>query len=199
MAIILERASFNNICLAGFRKSDRYAVSAVAPKKAEKENNGFPITVTLNLQQVDRTVLPATRIGITSSGLLVNAETGDSLKDVINKAVAQELIASATFDEDYLTSITYDSTAYTLNGHSCTYTDSGTWGMWNGQGWMYFVGPARIPSSDTDYPTQSMAEYTFNANAQITLSFEKRIMVYRITETLANGIITCTYELQLTH
>ncbi|QHI71385.1 hypothetical protein [Aminipila terrae] len=149
-------------------------VFAMASVSFAAEKTNGTVHVNIYVQEVDRMGTSPVQTVLTTTPIQVTVQSGQSVKDAINKAVAEKsgLLTTAEWTGNFLKSATYDGVNY-INEDSYSYDETTHENVYDGLSWMYFVNtPDNMPQSTNDYPTVSMGEKLLTSDASVTLSFE---------------------------
>ncbi|MEG2420465.1 MAG: hypothetical protein RR949_00525 [Oscillospiraceae bacterium] len=148
--------------------------SLAVPAFAAEAPAADQIQVSIYLQQVDVERNPSDFDEISSSTpIVVTIDSGKSVKDAIDAAVAQNsTITAATWQSGmFLNALTLDTTTYANQD-----LEYGT-NYYKGISWMYFMGtPASMPLDPNKYPTEYMNQKILTENTSFTLSYETLVM-----------------------
>lgn len=151
-----------------------FAMASVSFAAEQTVGTNGTVHVNLYVQEVDRMGSTPVQTVHTATPIEVTVQSGQSVKDAVNAAVADatNLLSTAEWSGNFLKSATYNGITY-LNEDSYSYDETTQENVYDGLSWMYFDNiPANMPQSTNDYPTISMGEKLLIADTSITLSFE---------------------------
>ncbi len=136
----------------------------------------FADTVQVNLyvQEADRMGATPVSTVLTQNPIVVNVESGQSAKDAIDAAVADNnnLLSAVEWKGDFLKAATYNGSLYE-NIDSYYVDETTNENVYEGLSWMYFNGtPADMPMSSYDYPTDTLGGKILTEDTSFTLSYE---------------------------